>query len=142
LDIHIEENCGLTDSEDLIADVSDTTPPAIEVELDPDLLWPPNHKMNGITAEVVATDNCGIVSIVLESVTSDEPDNGTGDGNTVNDIQGTQLGAADLSFQLRAERMKEGDGRVYTASYTATDGSDNEASDSDEVRVPANQGGP
>ena len=29
--------------------------PTIEVELDPDLLWPPNHNMNGITAEVTAT---------------------------------------------------------------------------------------
>jgi len=137
--IDAEDNCGLTDSEDLIANVSDTTPPTIEVVLDPDSLWPPNHKMKGITAEVTAADNCGIVSFVLDSVTSDEPDDATGDGKFINDIQGTQLGTADLFFQLRAERMGPGDGRVYTATYTATDGSDNEASDSDEVQVPKNQ---
>jgi endo-1,4-beta-xylanase len=46
------------------------------------------------------------------------------------------LGTADLFFQLRAERLQAGDGRIYTATYTATDGSDNETSDSDQVQVP------
>jgi hypothetical protein len=137
--IEAEDNCGLTDSEVLLADVSDTTPPAIEVVLDPDVLWPPNHKMKAITAEVTAADNCGVVSFVLDSVTSDEPDDATGDGKFINDVQGAMPGTADLSFQLRAERMGSGDGRIYTATYTATDGSDNEASDSDEVQVPASQ---
>jgi hypothetical protein len=134
--IDAEDGCGLIDSEDLFADVSDTTPPTIEVVLDPDLLWPPNHQMKDITAEVTAVDNCGSVSFVLDSVTSDEPDDTTGDGSTINDIQGTQLGTADLFFQLRAERLQAGDGRIYTATYTATDGSDNETSDSDQVQVP------
>ena len=77
---------------------------------------------------------------MLDSVTSDEPDDSTGDGMSINDIQGVAAGTADLEFQLRAERMMMGDGRTYTATYTATDGSDNEATDSDQVEVPSDQG--
>jgi hypothetical protein len=73
---------------------------------------------------------------VLESVTSSEPDNGLGDGNTVNDIQGAALGTQDLGVLLRAERSGKGPGRTYTLTYTATDASDNETSASGQVVVP------
>lgn len=137
--IDAEDNCGLPASRNLFADVSDTTPPTIDVALDPNTLWPPNHKMIDITAEVVAEDNCGIVSFMLDSVVSDEPDDHIGDGSFVNDIQGDEPETDDILFQLRAERMQQGDGRTYTATYTATDGSGNEATDSATVEVPANQ---
>ena len=130
------DGCGAQSSESTQAEIVDNTPPTISVELNPEQLWPPNHKMVPIAADVVAMDNCPGVSFVLTSVESNEPDNGLADGDTTNDIQQADANTADLSFSLRAERQGTGDDRVYTATYTATDGSGNEASDSDSVVVP------
>lgn len=132
------DNCSLQTHRNFFAQVEDTTPPTIEVALTPNTIWPPTHKMIDIEAMVTAEDNCGIVSFVLDSVVSDEPDDHIGDGSFVDDIQGVEPGTPDLHFQVRAERMQQGDGRTYTASYTATDGSGNQASDSATVEVPAN----
>jgi hypothetical protein len=54
----------------------------------------------------------------------------------VSDIQGAEIGTADTTFSLRAERAGYGTGRFYTVTYTAVDGSDNQAEDSAEVTVP------
>jgi hypothetical protein len=122
--------------------VEDTTPPEIDVVLDRDVLWPPNHKMADIYADVTVSDICcEVPTYVLTSITSDEPDNDKGDGNTVDDIQAADYGTADLAFQLRSERSGKGDGRVYTAIYTATDCSGNTASDTAYVRVPHDHSG-
>ena len=117
----------------------DTTPPDISVTVSPDTLWPPNHKMVDIVATVAVSDICDAApTVVLTSVTSDEPDDakGGGDGKTVDDIQGTDIGAEDYEFQLRAERAGKGDGRTYTITYTATDASGNSANASATVVVP------
>ena len=81
-------------------------------------------------------------SVVLTSVTSNEPDNdkGNGDGNTINDIQGADISTEDYEFPLRAERAGKGDGRVYTITYTVTDKSGNSASASATVVVPLDMG--
>jgi hypothetical protein len=109
----------------------------ISVAVEPDSLWPPDHKMQTITANVVATDNCSDVTVALDSVISDEPDNGTGigDGNTVDDIQNAAAGTEDLMFDLRRERDQMQDGRTYTVTYEATDGSGNTATDTATVNV-------
>jgi len=124
---------------------ADTTPPEISVSVNPDTLWPPNHKMVDITAMVTVSDNCDTApSVVLDSVLSSEPDNakGNGDGNTIDDIQNADIGHEDYSFSLRAERAfsGDGDGRVYTITYTATDACGNSASESATVTVAPNQG--
>jgi hypothetical protein len=120
--------------------VQDTTPPVINVVLSRDVLWPPNHKLSTITANVTVTDICDPnPTFVLTSITSNEPDNGLGDGDTANDIQGTNLGTADTQFQLRSERAGTGTGRVYTITYTASDVSGNTAQSVTTVRVPHNQ---
>ena len=116
--------------------IEDTTPPEIDVSVDPDTLWPPNHKMADITATVTATDNCGGTSFVLTSITSSEPDNGLGDGDTADDIQDAELGTPDLEFSLRKERGGPNVGRDYTVIYTAEDGSGNTTEDSAIVNVP------
>lgn len=135
--ISAEDNCGATDFASDVVLISDTTPPEITATLDPTMLWPPNHKMHMITANVVVTDNCPSVSFVLADVTSDEPDNapGIGDGNTINDIQNAALSTPDLSFDLRSERAGTMDGRTYTVTYTATDGSNNSTDSSATVTV-------
>jgi hypothetical protein len=95
--------------------------------------------MVDITATVTATDICDAApTVVLTSVTSNEPDDakGNGDGKTVDDIQGADVGTEDYSFQLRAERAGGGDGRIYTITYRVTDASGNSASASATVVVP------
>lgn len=134
-----EDGCGLVGDAEADAVIVDDIPPTIAVSVDPDSLWPPNHKMVPITAEVVAEDNCPGVAFALTGLVSDEPDNGQADGNTIDDIQDADIGTADTEFSLRSERAGNGDGRVYSASYTATDGSGNEADDSADVTVPHNR---
>ena len=139
VEVEAADLCGTAADDFAEVEVSDTTPPTISVELDPDLLWPPNHKLVDIEATVVAEDNCPGVSFKLVSVSSDEPDNGLADGSTTNDIQNTDIGTPDVNFTLRAERAGNSNGRTYTANYTATDGSDNEAMDSDTVEISHDQ---
>lgn len=121
--------------------VEDTTPPEIDVVLDRDVLWPPNHKLAEVCAEVTVTDICDPnPTFVLASIVSDEPDNGQGDGNFPNDIQDADFGTADICFDLRSERQGGGDGRKYTIIYCASDESGNTACDTVCVRVPHDQG--
>lgn len=116
--------------------VVDDENPSVSVLLDPTELWPPNHKMVTITATVTTSDNCSGYSYVLESITSNEPDDGLGDGDTEDDIQNEDIGTDDLSFDLRAERAGMGDGRTYTITYKVTDGSGNETIGTATVSVP------
>jgi hypothetical protein len=131
--------CGAQTNDFAEAVVVDDTPPEITVALDPSTLWPPNHKLVPIQATVVASDNCPGVSFALAGLTSDEPENGLGDGDTAPDIVDAVLGTPDLEFSLRSERAGGGDGRTYTATYTAGDGSGNEAEASGTVKVPKSQ---
>jgi hypothetical protein len=120
--------------------VADTTPPVVTLALDSHLLWPPNHRMVTINASVVVTDICDPnPGFLLSSVTSSEPDNALGDGNTVNDVQGTEIGTPDTQFQLRAERSGPGPGRIYSILYLGFDGSGNTTPASAQVVVPHNQ---
>jgi penicillin amidase len=115
------------------ATVTDIYPPTITVDPEPDELWPPNHHMVSVDAGVTATDACSAVTVALASATSDELDDGPGDGATVNDIQ---VGANVLTPSLRAERSSLGDGRVYTLVYSATDAAGNTAAATGTVSVP------
>ncbi len=127
------DDSGNAVSKSMTVTVVDTTPPTISVSVMPDSLWPPNHKMVDIQATVSANDICDASpDVVLTSITSDEPDNGLGDGDKPNDIDITTL----FTFKLRSERSGEYDGRVYTITYTATDDSGNSASATDTVIVP------
>ncbi len=121
--------------------VSDTTPPTLTLVPDPSSLWPPNHKMRSVNVVVIATDACDSdPTVVLSSLTSSEPDNGLGDGDTSGDIQGAELGTDDRLFQLRAERSGRGSGRVYSAIYTVADASGNSTDGLTTIVVPHDQG--
>lgn len=133
------DGCGALSSDFAEALIVDDTPPEIDVALDRDTLWPPNHKLVPIEASVVATDNCPVVNFTLTQAVSNEPENGQGDGNTAPDIVGAELGTADLEFSLRSERAGAGSGRIYTVTYTAVDGSDNAAESAATVEVPKSQ---
>ena len=116
----------------------DTTPPEVAVTLSPAEPWSPNHKLITITASVEVNDVCDPdPSIRLVSITSNEPANGRGDGNTTADIQ---PGTDDFSFQVRNERAGNGEGRVYTVTYVVEDASGNVTTKQATVSVAKSQG--
>jgi uncharacterized repeat protein (TIGR01451 family) len=113
-------------------------PPVITgASVDKPVLWPPNHKLENVTVNYQVTDNCPLPpnSCTL-SVTSNEPINGKGDGNTSPDW--IILDAHHV--QLRAERAGNGNGRIYTITITCIDSGGNSSSQSVSVNVPHDQG--
>ncbi|MCB2206305.1 HYR domain-containing protein [bacterium] len=116
--------------------VNDVEPPTITFTLTPDMLWPPNHMMKNIAADVTTTDNCPGETFELTSIESNEPDNGLGDGDFPNDVQNADFGTDDVAFRVRAERSGLGSGRIYTVTYTVTDNAGNQASAEATVTVP------
>ena len=86
---------------------------------DPIILWPPSHKPEAFSVSdcVVALEGCGDGDIDIDeaveivSLSSDEYENGKGDGNTCAD---TIMITSASTFEVRSERSGGGDGRVYT----------------------------
>lgn len=115
--------------------VVDTTAPALSFTASPAVLWPPNHRMVAIALPTAVDEACDALPVVDCTVTSDEADEGLGDGDFENDIQWV-----DDALLLRAERSGLGDGRVYTITCTATDASGNASSAVQTVTVPFSQG--
>jgi hypothetical protein len=96
--------------------VNDTEFPVVSAAtVDTPTLWSPNHQMVPITVNYTATDNCSVNCVL--TVTSNEPINGLGDGDTAPDWQ--IIDAHHLL--LRSERSGKGGGRVYTITVTCTD---------------------
>jgi hypothetical protein len=120
--------------------VADVTAPVLTLGPTSQELWPPNHKYHAIeAADFVATasDECDVATgpedVVFASGTSDEEENGRGDGNTT----------ADLVFEggcgtamVRSERMGPEDGRVYELTLSLRDAAGNAAEGVVTVVVP------
>jgi hypothetical protein len=121
--------------------VVDTTAPSLAISCSPTSLWPPNHKMVTVEVDVSSWDLSGPVMITA-AAESDEADNGLGDGDQPNDIQNLAVDAdtGDVTVNLRAERSGAGDGRTYTITVKARDGSSNVTTRICEVVVPKSQG--
>lgn len=116
----------------------DNVPPVISsLTVSPGNLWPANHKMVGVTVAVTASDAVSTTTARIVSITSNEPDNGLGDGDTADDSVIT----GDLTASLRAERSGKGDGRVYTITVAVSDAAGNTSTGTVAVTVPKNQGG-
>jgi hypothetical protein len=115
----------------------DVTPPSLTISLTPESLWPANHQLAAVNANVLVSDDTDPhPTVTLVSVTSSEPDDGLGDGDTANDIQGAAPGTDDREFLLRAERSGKGGGRTYTVTYQARDAAGNTTTVSTQVSVP------
>jgi hypothetical protein len=115
----------------------DVAPPTLTVTLTPDTLWPANHRLSPVSPNIrVSDDTDPNPTVTLVSITSSEPDNGLGDGDTLGDIQGAAFGTDDREFLLRAERSGKGDGRVYTVTYQARDAAGNTTTATAQVSVP------
>jgi uncharacterized repeat protein (TIGR01451 family) len=124
--------------------VVDTTPPTLTLNGQTITLWPPNHQYQVVrVTDLVASasDGCdetiNIDDVYITKVTSDEVENGTGDGNTLNDIV---IGGDCKSVQLRAERNGGGDGRVYKITFKVVDASGNATTATAQVNVPKSPG--
>lgn len=109
--------------------VVDTTGPLIAAGVNPATLARPDGRLVPITATVTAQDACGGTSWSLTSIEVDEP-------SDPGDIVGADYDTADRAFLLRATRSDRGDGRVYTITWTATDGAGNSSRAVSTVTVP------
>ncbi len=99
-------------------------------------LWPPAHNMVEVTVSYNVTDNCDVAGVVRAlSVTSNEPENGTGDGDASPDWQVLDAN----HVRLRAERAGSGGGRIYTITITATDTAGGASTAAVTVRVPSSR---
>jgi hypothetical protein len=93
--------------------------------------------MRNVTVNYSASDNCtaaDAINCIIFSVESNEPVNGTDDGDTSPDweIVNNHL------VRLRAERSGLGTGRIYTITIRCTDASGNHTFKTVTVSVPLN----
>jgi cysteine-rich repeat protein len=107
-------------------------------------LWPANHKATTISLAdcgVTIVDQCqgsltfGAASAAITCVTSDEPKNSAGDGNTASDMVIVDA----TTVQLLAERQGTSDGRVYTIQFMVSDAAGNTSLGTCKVTVPHDQ---
>ncbi len=123
--------------------VQDSVPPSLVVVAEPQILWPPNHRLVSVAVRWQVADLCDPdPDVILSGATSSEPDDmpGDGDGATTGDIAGAEVGHADAEMLLRAERSGAGSGRRYDLEFSATDASSNGASALTTVQVPHDLG--
>lgn len=139
----VEDGHGSSATDEVVIAVEDHSPPVIDsISAAPGVLWPPNHKMVPIDTSVNASDNCGVPTVELVSVSMNEGDEANtfdgiydstpGDGHTVGDIEVDGAGI----ISLRAERAGTGNGRVYMIEYAAIDEAGNSTTVTTDVVVP------
>lgn len=130
--------CTATDSSgnvghgDFTVTIRDSTAPVIaSATASPNKLWPPNHKMVLVTVTMNAYDavDTSLTNSIV-SVSSNQPINGTGDGDTGPDW--TIVGP--LQVQLRAERSHN-ELRIYTITVRSQDDAGNSSTRAIQVQV-------
>jgi hypothetical protein len=113
----------------------DTIPPQLTASLTPNVVWPPNRRMDNIVANItVRDDRDQTPKVKLVSITCNECESGA------EDITGAAVGTDDRAFAVRAERIgKRKEGRVYTVTYSATDAAGNVSQAQAKVTIPHDQ---
>ena len=104
--------------------------PTVTANASPSILWPPNHKMVSVSINAATSGGCDSSLCKIVSVSSNEPI----------DADGDWVITGDLSLQLRAERLGQGTGRIYTITIRCTDGSGNQTTKGVTVTAPHDQG--
>ena len=101
----------------------------------PALLWPPNNKFVRVALGGVTDAEGDPLTLVVTAIRQDEP---VGTGNSAPDGKGVGAAVA----ELRVEKLGGGDGRVYTLSFTASDGHGGVCTGVVRVTVPHDQAKP
>lgn len=96
-------------------------------------LGPPNHKLVPVTLSYAMSDNCDTSMTPVITISSNQPANGTGDGNTAADWQVVDA----HHVLLRAERAPDSaNGRIYTIKVSTADSMGYSTSQSLQISVP------
>jgi hypothetical protein len=108
--------------------------PTIEaISASPEMLSPPNHQMVPVSVSVSISNECNAPATCrIISVNSNEPVEGTGDGDTSPDW----IITGDLTVDLRAERSGQGDGRKYSVTIACTTTTGDSSTKNVSVTVP------
>jgi len=136
--LQVDDGVNEPESGEITVEIVDTTPPTLAPTANKTVLWPPNHKMADIVVEANVSDNSGLPVTLNASITSNEPIDGTGQGDKSPDWTEPVIDQENgiITFQLRAERSGKGSGRVYTITITAADTSNNSTTANIEIMAP------
>jgi hypothetical protein len=136
--LRVTDPSGAYSEDTVVVTVVDTTNPVITSNGATILIWPPNKKYTTVNvADLVASasDGCdgsvSLASVVIAKVTSDE---GVASDNDI------LIAAGCKSVQLRADSNGNGDGRIYTITFRATDAAGNSSTLARKVSVAHDQG--
>jgi hypothetical protein len=140
--LRVSDGFNLPVTSDITIQVIDTTSPVLAPVPDKTILWPPNHQMVDITIWANASDNTGSPVLLVAVVSSNEPQDGLGDGDTSPDWTEPTIDQVNgiITLQLRSERSGAGNGRIYTITITGTDVSGNSSQANVEINVPHDKG--
>lgn len=139
LTVTATDSAGNVTTCDIVVTVEDTVAPVIKsLSVSPKVLWPPNHKMVRVLVDAKVFDACDGTTWKIIAVTSNQPVDAKGSGNTSPDWVIT----GDHTVSLRAERSgKDKEGRIYTIKVQATDEAGNKSAPRTvTVTVPHDQG--
>jgi CSLREA domain-containing protein len=115
--------------------VLDHAPDCSGAAASPALLWPPNNKFVRVAIGGVTDADGDPVALAITRIRQDEP---VGKGNSAPDGKGVGTATA----ELRAEKLGNGDGRVYHVYFTAGDGHGGACTGEVRVSVPHDQARP
>ena len=131
--LNVDDHNGGVASDSVVITVVDAKAPEITaVAATPSMLLQTNHTMVPVAVSASITDCDPSASCKIVSVTSNEPDDGLGDGDTANDWRIT----GERTLELRAERAGGGTGRIYTITIACTDAAGNTSTSTLTVTVP------
>lgn len=85
-------------------------------------LWPPNHRLVPVSVTGVTDPDGDPISIIITSISQDEPLEGQGDGDTGPDGAGLGTSTAEVRAERSGTKKTPGDGRVYQIQFVAEDG--------------------
>lgn len=97
--------------------ITNLPPVCLDAFASVDELWPPNHKMAGVSILGVTDPDGDPLVVTATAIAQDEPVDSTGDGATCPDALGVGLD----TVSLRSERSGNGDGRFYHIAFQAVD---------------------
>jgi hypothetical protein len=130
--LRVVDTFGQSSEDSTSVKVVDSTPPAISnVTASPNVLWPPNQKLVGVTLSVSDSDQCDPNPVCkIAQITSNEP-------IAPSDAQITGT----LTAQLSAARLGSGSGRIYTLAVQCTDAAGDVSTANTTVLVPHDKAG-